>query len=85
MGSSSEEMDPLAELRESLESEAAVTVAPPPLPPRRSVSTPAVRPTQSTPAAYRPAMSMPSVRIPIKPADFPEAPGRGSDSDGHPT
>ena len=74
---SSEEMDPLAELRESLlEPETAVTAAPPPLPPRRTVSVPAVRAASGTSPAFRPAMSVPSVRIPIKPSDFPAAPGR---------
>ncbi|WP_245918763.1 hypothetical protein [Melittangium boletus] len=69
-------MDPLAELRESLLEPETATAAPPPLPPRRTTSVPAVRAASGTSPAFRPAMSLPSVRIPIKPSDFPEAPGR---------
>ncbi|HEX8825112.1 MAG TPA: plectin 1 isoform 8, partial [Archangium sp.] len=78
MGASSEEMDPLAELRESLEAEtasvgtgapvaarpAAPPKAPPPLPPRKAATAPTTpsKPSSSTQAAYRPAMSLPSVQ-----------------------
>ncbi|WP_081713992.1 hypothetical protein [Cystobacter fuscus] len=56
---SSEEVDPLAELREGegSDAEAAATAAPPPLPPRRSTS-----------VALRPAMTLPAVRMPARPS-----------------
>lgn len=96
---SSEELDPLAELRESLERPATSVEAvipppgsgmgvsaPPPLPPRRSLAVPTAvpptrapvpsRPTGAAPA-FRPAMSLPSVQLPIRSSDFPpEAPSR---------
>ncbi|MET0403159.1 MAG: hypothetical protein ABW123_12185 [Cystobacter sp.] len=55
----SEEVDPLAALREGegLESEPATPVAPPPLPPRRPA-----------PVSARPAMTLPAVRSPSRPS-----------------
>ncbi len=69
---SSEEVDPLAELREGegSDAEAAATAAPPPLPPRRSTS-----------VALRPAMTLPAVRMPVRPSSSMEA----ADPFGEPT
>lgn len=70
MGTSSEELDPLAELRESLDGGSAGVPAPPPLPVRR-VPLPQPKAATGSMPAYRPAMSVPSVQIPIRPSDFP--------------
>ncbi|WNG33920.1 hypothetical protein F0U61_09950 [Archangium violaceum] len=65
MGSSSEERDTLTELREGLAEDArpAAQPGPPPLPPRRTGPAPDTGKAPSvTPAAFRPAMSLPSVQ-----------------------